>query len=65
MADSRKDRLVGPVISLPTFTDDEHNLLLDRQRKHIRWLIDNGIGEGSGVLMVAGGYGESYFLGRR
>ena len=62
MVDSRKDKLVGPVISLPTFTDDEHNLLLDRQRKHIRWLIDNGIREGSGVLMVAGGYGESYFL---
>ena len=53
---------MGSVISLPTFTDDEHNLLLDRQRKHIRWLIDNGIRAGSGVLMVAGGYGESYFL---
>ena len=53
---------MGSVISLPTFTDDAHNLLLDRQRKHIRWLIDNGIREGSGVLMVAGGYGESYFL---
>ena len=36
MADSRRDKLVGSVISLPTFTDDEHNLLLDRQRKHIR-----------------------------
>ena len=62
MVDSRKDKLVGPVISLPTFIDDEHNLLPDRQRKHIRWLIDSGIRAGSGVLMVAGGYGESYFL---
>jgi len=62
MAASRKEKLVGPVISLPTFTDDDHNLLLDRQRKHIRWLIDSGIREGSGVLMIAGGYGESYFL---
>ena len=50
------------MVSLPTFTDDDHKLLPDRQRKHIRWLIDNGIREGSGVLMVAGGYGESYFL---
>ena len=62
MADYREQQMVGSVISLPTFTDDEHNLLLDRQRKHIRWLIDNGIRAGYGVLMVAGGYGESYFL---
>ena len=62
MADDRRQKLVGAVVSLPTFTDDEHKLLLDRQRKHVRWLIDNGIREGSGVLMVAGGYGESYFL---
>lgn len=62
MADSRRDKLVGPVVSLPTFCDEDHNLLLDRQRKHIRWLIGNGIVEGSGVLLVAGGYGESYLL---
>ena len=62
MREAKREKLVGAVVSLPTFTDGEHNLLLDRQRKHIRWLIDHGIREGSGVLMVAGGYGESYFL---
>lgn len=62
MAESGKDRLVGAVISLPTFCDDEYKLLLDRQRKHIRWLIDQGIREGSGVIMIAGGLGEGYFL---
>ena len=33
-----KERLVGPVVSLPTFNDDKYNLLLDRQRIHVRWL---------------------------
>ena len=62
MTDARRVKLVGPVVSMPTFTDDDHRLLLDRQRKHIRWLIDKGIKDGSGVLLAAGGYGESYFL---
>ena len=62
MTKSRREKLVGSVVSLPTFTDANHNLLLDRERKHIRWLIDNGIKEGTGVLLIAGGYGESYFL---
>jgi len=43
MAGSLKDKLVGVVVSLPTFCDEDHNLLLDRQRKHIRWLIDHGL----------------------
>lgn len=62
MKDPRQQKLVGPVISLPTFCDESHNLLLDRQRKHIRWLISHGVSEGNGVLLVAGGYGEGYFL---
>ena len=57
-----RERLVGPVVSLPTFCDDSHNLLLDRQRKHVRWLIDSGIKEGDGVLLIAGGVGETYML---
>ena len=62
MTDPRREKLVGPVISLPTFCDENHNLLLDRQRKHIRWLLGHGIKEGGGVLLIAGGYGEGYFL---
>ena len=57
-----KEKLKGPVVSLPTCCDESHNLQLDRQRKHIRWLVDHGIKEGSGVLLIAGGYGESYLL---
>ena len=59
---SRKEKLVGVNMSLPTFTDDEHNLLLDRQRKHVRWVIDQGIKEGDGIIIIAGGVGEVYFL---
>lgn len=62
MPNPRREKLVGPVVSLPTFCDDQHVLQLDKQRKHIRWLLSNGIGEGNGVLLIAGGYGESYFL---
>jgi dihydrodipicolinate synthase/N-acetylneuraminate lyase len=62
MTKSRQEKLVGVVVSLPSFCDGEYNLLLDRQRKHIRWLIDHGIVEGAGVLMISGGLGEGYFL---
>jgi len=62
MDNSRKDKLVGIVVSMPTFCDQDHKLLLDRQRKHIRWLIAQGLREGSAVLMAAGGLGEGYFL---
>ena len=57
-----KERLVGPVVSLPTFNDDKYNLLLDRQRIHVRWLMDQGISEGNGVLLISGGVGETYML---
>ena len=59
---SRREKLVGVVMSLPTFCDDEYNLLLDRQRKHVRWVIDQGIKEGDGVVIICGGVGETYFL---
>jgi len=47
---------------VPTFNDKNFNLRLYRSKKHIRWLIDQGIAEGSGVLMIADGLGEGYFL---
>jgi 4-hydroxy-tetrahydrodipicolinate synthase len=63
MDKSRREKLVGVVVSLPSFCDQEYTLLLDRQRKHIRWLIDRGLKEGAAVLMISGGLGEGYFLG--
>lgn len=62
----RQEKLKGPVVSLPTFVDENHHLETDKQRKHIRWLLENGIGvDGNGVLLIAGGYGEGYFLDDR
>ena len=63
MSNIRREKLVGIVVSLPTFCDNHYKLLLDRQRKHVRWLVDHGLKEGSAVLMACGGLGEGYFLG--
>ena len=52
MTVDRKDKLAGALVSLPTFTDDRHNLLLDQQRKHIRWLMDNGIDGAAGIYLM-------------
>ena len=62
MRDPRRDKLVGAWITLPTFNDKDYNLLLDRHRVHLRWLLDNGFKEGNAVLMLAGGNGEGTFL---
>ena len=62
MHDPRREKLVGAWITLPTFNDENYNLLLDRHRVHLRWLIDSGFKEGNAVLMFAGGNGEGSFL---
>lgn len=59
---ARREKLKGVVVSLPTFCDAEHRLQLDRQRKHVRWLVDHGLKEGDAVLLISGGLGEGYFL---
>jgi len=60
--EARKKKLVGPVIALRTFRTDDGKLNLEKQRRHLRWLIDQGITEGNGVVMGAGGGGEGYFM---
>ncbi|GEM_PF-482065 len=57
-----KEKLVGVVVSLPTFCDHEHRVQIAPFRRHVRWLIERGIRTGSGVLLGAGGLGEGYFL---
>jgi len=57
-----RDRLVGSVISMPTFTNADYTPNLDWHRKHVRWLIDQGYKEGNCVLLIAGGAGETYML---
>lgn len=57
-----KEKLVGVVVSLPTFCDQEHRVQITPFRRHVRWLIERGIRTGTGVLLGAGGLGEGYFL---
>lgn len=59
---SRREKLVGIVISAPTPCDEEYNIQYDQLAEHIKWLIDSGITTGTGVIMVTGGLGEGYFL---
>ena len=62
MSNRRQDKLVGSLLSLPTFNDDDYNLLLDRHKTHINWIIEKGFTEGNCVLLIAGGLGEGAFL---
>ena len=58
----RRDRLQGPVVTLRTFRATDGQPDLEKQRRHLRWLLDRGIREGSGVVMGAGGAGEGAFM---
>lgn len=40
MTSSRRDKLQGILVSLPTFNDEKFNLRLDRSKTHIQRLID-------------------------
>jgi len=62
MSSTRQERLVGPVLALRTFRTEDGKLDLDKQQRHLRWVIDQGITEGNGVIMGAGGGGEGYFM---
>ena len=60
-----KDKLVGSLLSLPTFNDEGYNLLLDRQKIHMNWIIENGIAEGNGVLLMAAVWARGRSSGTR
>ena len=57
-----KSRLVGSVVSMPTFTNADYSVNLDKHRHHVRWLLKQGYKEGNCVLLIAGGAGETYML---
>lgn len=61
--EDRLNKLVGVVNPLPAFFDEDFNLLVERQKIHVRWLIEHGIREGTGVLMGHAGLSEGYLLG--
>jgi 4-hydroxy-tetrahydrodipicolinate synthase len=59
----RKEQLVGVVTPLPTFFDSDYNIQANKLKKHVRWLVDNGIKTGTGVLMAHAGLSEGYLMG--
>ena len=62
MGSERQKTLVGPVIVLRTVRTNDGKLDLDKQRRHLRWLIDSGITQGNGVIMGGGGASEGAFM---
>jgi 4-hydroxy-tetrahydrodipicolinate synthase len=54
--------LVGAVGALRTFTRDDGKIELKKQRFHLDWVIQQGITEGNGCIMVAAGGSEGYFM---
>lgn len=61
---SRRDKLKGIVVSLPTPTKGNYEIDVPTLKDHVRWLVDQGLVEGKAVLMAAGGLGGGYFLTR-
>ena len=59
---ARQKKLVGPIGALRTFTTEDGEIDLDKQRFHLNWVIEHGITEGNGCLMVAAGGSEGYFM---
>ena len=52
------NRLRGCYLALPTLFNDDLSLNLAGMRRHVRFLIDHGLHEGNGVLLVNGANGE-------
>ena len=62
MATERRKRLVGPVMALRTLRTEDGKLNLEKQRRQLHWLIDQGINVGNGAIMHAAGGSEGYFM---
>jgi 4-hydroxy-tetrahydrodipicolinate synthase len=58
----RGEMLVGAIGALRTFTRDDGEIELEKQRFHLDWVIRQGITTGNGCIMVAAGGSEGYFM---
>jgi len=56
-----KEKLRGPVVSMPTPMKENYDLDLQGLKKNVRFIIENGL-EGNGVLMAVTAGGESFAL---
>ena len=57
-----RKKLTGISVSLPTFNNNSYELELNKTKKHISWLIQQGLNAENSVFFIAGGLGEGYFL---
>ena len=57
-----QEMLVGPIGALRTFTKENGEIDLGKQRFHLNWVIEKGITTGNGCIMVAAGGSEGYFM---
>jgi len=62
MPTDRRKKLVGAVGALRTFTNEDFSINLDKQRRHLEWVIDKGLVEGSACILIAAGGSEGYFM---
>ena len=54
-----RERLTGCYVTVPTlFCDADLSLNLPAMRRHVRFLLDGGIGTGTGVLLAGGAAGD-------
>jgi len=60
--DRRRERLQGVVVSVLTPCNARYEIDYAKLKEHIRWIVNSGVREGTGVIMAAGGVGEGYFL---
>ena len=57
--ETARSRLAGCYVTVPTmFRDDDLELDLPAMRRHVRFLLDGGINESTGVLLAGGAAGD-------
>jgi 4-hydroxy-tetrahydrodipicolinate synthase len=58
----KRENLKGIVASIPTAVNRRFEIDLKKMKDQVAWLVDEGIRTGKGVVMLAGGSGEGYFV---
>jgi 4-hydroxy-tetrahydrodipicolinate synthase len=58
----KKENLKGIIVSVPTAVNRKYELDLKKMKEQVSWLVEQGVRTGKGVVMLAGGSGEGYFI---
>lgn len=62
MKDERTEKIQGAIVASVTPATSNYDVDYDRLREQLQFIVNGGVQKGKGVLMVAGGGGEGYFL---